>query len=360
MIQVRNITVKNLRCFNNFSFDVKAPVVLIKGANGSGKTTLLEALAYASNLKSFRTHHAAELVSFTEDGFFIKLQVEPDHVLKTAFAGGKRLIKFDEKAIRSYKEIANLYHAVCLTEDDLDIVQAGPDLRRTFVDQVLSITDPEYIQDLKNNKRVVDQRTALLNKPTFSDSYYQFWTDELKKKSSVIKEKRVDCLKVITQRVNELFNSYINPVLNKNYIVELRYQEKFELVKTENKYELEQLMHKERRSGRTLFGAQLDDIVINLQEQKSRSFASRGQQKLLVLILKIVSLMLILESSQKPDMLIFLLDDFLTDLDSRVAHALLKLISDLNVQLFITSPGTTNVVEEALTKENIDYQEILL
>jgi recombinational DNA repair ATPase RecF len=57
-------------------------------------------------------------------------------------------------------------------------------------------------------------------------------------------------------------------------------------------------------------------------------------------------------------MLLFLLDDFLTDLDSRVAFALIKLVASLNVQIFITSPGSSTVIEDAMRQQNILFSEI--
>ena len=351
MDYIQNLTVKNLRCFADFTLDFTANVVLIKGANGSGKTTILEALAYASNLRSFRTHHINDLIAFAHNSFFIKVDVAPAHTLKTAFDGKKRVIKFDDKTIKSHKEIQDLYHAVSLTEDDLSLVQDGPEVRRTFLDHILLVIDSGYGQLLRDYRKIVDQRTALLqNYNGFNLDHYNLWTNELLKKSNLIAESRQNLLQKLNKQANLLLDSFINPLVNKDYKLDLVYNPK----------KVNNLMDQEKRTGRTLIGAHLDDILINLQDKKSRSFASRGQQKLLVLVLKVSSLLLILESEYRPEMLLFLLDDFLTDLDSKVAHALLKMLTSLKVQLFITSPGSTCVVEDALNAEKIGYQEIIL
>lgn len=353
MEHIASLKLKNFRCFADLSLEFKSPVMLIKGPNGSGKTSILEALSYAATLRSFKTHHINDLVSFEQDGFLVKLNFTNLHSLKTVYANKKRVIKFDEKVIKSHREISLLYHTISLTEDDLAIVQSGPEARRNFIDHILVLTSSEYAQQLKDYKKIVEQRNALLQNPNFNKNHYDLWTQELSKKNSLIVAQRLILLEKLNIQVNNILDQYINKIIDKKFVVDLIYEPK------NNLDELSELiLQQEIKMGRTLVGAHLDDIVINFQDRKSRSFASRGQQKLLVLVLKIVGLQTILQSECKPEMLLFLLDDFLTDLDSRVAFALIKLVASLNVQLFITSPGSSTVIEDAMRQQNILFSEI--
>jgi recombinational DNA repair ATPase RecF len=95
------------------------------------------------------------------------------------------------------------------------------------------------------------------------------------------------------------------------------------------------LKQEELRYGRSLFGAHLDDFVIHFQDKHSRAFASRGQQKLAVLLLKIAQ---VVSLSDFESGAVFLLDDFMTDFDIDRSRRLIRGLMDLNAQLVLTSP----------------------
>lgn len=359
MKKIKSLTIKNFRCFNNLSLNFSENIILIKGPNGSGKTTILESLNYASTMQSFRTSHITELINFKESLFYIKIDFFSLQSLKTVYAHKKKIIKFDDKVIKSYKEISSLFQAISVTEDDLNLIKGGPEIRRNFLDSVLILTNLNYAQLLKEHKKIVEQRAALLQNNSLNKNYYDLWTNELCKKSNLIVSERIRLLDIIKQEVNNLFENYLNPILNQDLIVDLSYEPKYKLPE-DNLINDQLLFEQEKKYGRNLIGAQLDDFLIIFKTKKSRAFASRGQQKLLVLIFKIVNLKLILQNQYKPEFLILLLDDFLTDLDEKVVYALLKLIVSLDIQIFISSPCTSQVIEESLVKQNTNFQEIIL
>ncbi len=83
-------------------------------------------------MRSFRTHIPRDLIAFGSDNFFIKVGIVGDdtyeHELQIGFSGKKRLIKLDQKALTSYKELTNYYRVVTITEDDLLLIKSGPEL----------------------------------------------------------------------------------------------------------------------------------------------------------------------------------------------------------------------------------------
>jgi DNA replication and repair protein RecF len=115
------------------------------------------------------------------------------------------------------------------------------------------------------------------------------------------------------------------------------------------------LYEDERRYGRSLFGAHLDDIAITFEDKKSKSFASRGQQKLIVLLVKIAQMRQLMVQKGSG---IFLLDDFMTDFDEHRAANALNALMDLKMQLVITSPAKLGVLEGMVV--NRGAQRILL
>lgn len=143
-LQLASLYLKDFRCFEQTTIDLDSKIVLICGANGTGKTSLLEALYYGCYLRSFRTHLSRDLVALGKDSFFVKFLIRDgvednsvDHTIQIGFAHNKRLVKVDNKTAISYKDLLLYYRVVSLTEDDLKLIQDGPEERRAFLDQAL-------------------------------------------------------------------------------------------------------------------------------------------------------------------------------------------------------------------------------
>ena len=92
--------------------------------------------------------------------------------------------------------------------------------------------------------------------------------------------------------------------------------------------------------------AHLDDIEVVFYERKSKIFASRGQQKLLVVLLKIAQLQLLI--SRFPGA-VLLLDDFMTDFDQERLGRLLAMLNSMDVQLIFTSPVRSSLLAHELS-----------
>lgn len=344
-MRISHLSIKNFRCFNTLELDFNSPITLIEGLNGTGKTSLLEALHYLCYLRSFRTHIPNELVQFGQEHFFIKarlLKEHDEHNLQVGFSHRKRLVKIDEKAIGSYKELLNFYRIVTLTEDDLELIKGGPDQRRLFIDQAIVLENADFVQLSKRCKDIVDNRNALLKRGGSSDSY-ALWTQQLWQVSLHIQQARIAMLVHLEQAVKELIAAYFN----NEFTISFNYQPKKALYGSFDEFINAQatLYQDEQRFGRSLFGAHLDDFGIHFKDIKSKSFASRGQQKLIILLLKVAQIRL-LESQHRPAIL--LLDDFMTDFDHSRAQTLIAILCSLKIQLIFTVPTTEGFLQKEL------------
>src|SRR5260370_35305801 len=114
-------------------------------------------------------------------------------------------------------------------------------------------------------------------------------------------------------------------------------------------------MKSEQYFKRSLFGAHVDDFIITLEGKKSRACASRGQQKMIVLLVKIAQ---IKQLTLKNGPIIFLLDDFMTDFDVERGASLLQVLFELNCQLIFTSPRRDSALESALIPSQMHYKII--
>jgi DNA replication and repair protein RecF len=393
------LQIGNLRCFNELELDFAPGINLIEGANGSGKTSILEALHYLCYLRSFRTYYTRELIQLTQPGFFIRASFAqnlelavPDinlttnapisnqakHQLQVGFTPQKRVIKIDQAEIKTYSELLSTYRAISFVEDDLGLIKGQPLLRRTFLDQYIALYTPNYLKLSAEFRKILANRNSLINslsykqasfnptnfnsslensKPESSKSEYQLWTEQLESKSTQIQALRAQALNNLQAQVNLLLTKYFSET---NLSIELIYQPKI------LNQDLSQLFTQELRLRRTLFGAHLDDFTINFCSLKSRIFASRGQQKLILTLLKLAQYLILTNTSytnpeivrdtleissslnyssansNNSGLFLLLLDDFMTDLDEHWLRILVHALQNLNCQLIFTCPTQTN------------------
>ena len=354
-MQVKQIQLKNFRCFSDVTFDIDAPCILFQGANGSGKTSILEALHYLCYVRSFRTYFPQEIFSFEQDNFFIKAKYQTninDEIIENQIQAGvtnkKKLIKINQKPIASYKELMDHYRVVTLVEDDLLLIKGPPDIRRTFIDQAISLSDPTFLQKLKSFRQILQNKNALLQKEKINHEMYHLWNQNLWDESVYIQNKRIELLKLIEKQVGHLISKYFDNQFSIFFNYRLQKTKKgqsYNQFIEENPFIIEQ----EQRFRRSLFGAHLDDFIISFNDKKSKQFASRGQQKLIVFLLKSAQLE---NLKLQKGCAIFLLDDFMTDFDPNKIKILFNMLSNFDGQYILTTPANDGLVKEMVVKNN--------
>ena len=355
---IKHLTIKNFRCFSKKDISFDSQITILQGSNGTGKTTILEALHYLCYMRSFRTHTPRDLVRFENDNFFVKAKFSVDskldipemginnldYELQVGFSKGKRVVKLNKKPVSSFAQLIDFYRIITLTEDDLGLIKGGPELRRSFIDNSIFLTDPGFLALLREYKKILGQRNTLIQSANLSTESYYLWTKLLWTKGRVIQIRR----KKLLNRYEKTINTALSEIFEKKLSVKFTYKSKnvdldedFEDFETK----LEELKAKEARFYRSLFGAHLDDFTVEFQSKKSKAYASRGQQKLVVLLLKVAQVMYLRE--QKGPV-VLLLDDFMTDFDEEKVNLLVDFLISCKNQLIFTSPLKLGFFEKKL------------
>lgn len=345
---IKKLTLKNFRCFTDRQFELDGQFIFVQGNNGIGKTTLLEALHYGSYLRSFRTMQQNDLITFGQNYFFLSIDIESHDLERSTVSVGYspeegKQVKLNARPILTHKELAEQIRIITLTAEDIQLVSGYPEKRRAFIHHSLVLEDQNHVQLTKKFQAILDQRNSKLfglrknNKN--ADDELHVWTENLWIETIAIQKKSIAMLKVLEQQVNAFLATYFKNS-EKDLTISLTYNAKQtsvdqDFIEFNINYEKD-LMFAELATGRSGFGLHLDDFTISFQQQRARVFSSRGQQKLIVFLLKIAQLQQIINQGQRA---ILLLDDFLTDFDHNRIMECFALLASMPFQVIITNPG---------------------
>lgn len=340
-MQLRSIDLKNFRCFAHQTLQFESDLVLIEGDNGSGKTSLLEAMHYGCYLRSFRTYNPRHMIAHGQESFFIKMYVtegsdllSSEHEVQVGFAGKRRSVKLNQRPISSYKELMDSYRVITVTEDDLGLITGGPEMRRNYLDAAIILGNPLFAKTLSELKRITEHRASLIYQKNAHEELYRLWTEQLWEKSRLVQQERTALLDKVLREARVLMESMFQGL----YRLDMAYMPKMNLEAPsfQDWYKEHSTLHTdELMAGRSLFGAHLDDFVIKFQDSQSKLYASRGQQKLLVMLIKMAQVQ---EMNRTRGSVVLLLDDFLTDFDKKRAECCLQTLVGLKGQLILTTP----------------------
>lgn len=373
---VCRLTTNNLRNHSHSEIEFCNGLNIISGANGSGKTTILESIALCSYSKSFLPTSDNALVRYGEKFYSSFVEARSDinlsyHVSVKYSNATKKQISSSFGDSLSPKDIIGELPVVVLSPDFKTITFGSPQERRRFIDGILSQTSKFYLSELLKLKRMLRQRNSLLQKmragATMDYALLDTWTQFFIESATEIVFRRNDFIRSFIPFFNENY-SYIS---DSHETVSIDYKpntvadvfvdnmsdaivDKMELSKAfHEKYE--KLRESEIVRGMTLFGPQKDEILIKIGSGLSRTHASQGQHKSLLISLKFAEFEFI--RSRKNETPIVLLDDIFAELDAERSIRTLELLTKRNAQTLITMTEDTRF-REAFSSSNASFIKI--
>lgn len=359
---------RQFRCFDERTLSTDGRVVIIEGKNGSGKSSILEALHYACYLRSFRTYNSRDLIQIGKDHFFAHVQflneqlnVTDDINIGYSPADGK-IVKYNQKVIGSYKELLDHYKIVTLSAEDIELVHGSPTLRRDFLSYALLLENPVLVNQFKRYKQILEQRNSLIAQQRhgalLANKEFEIWSQKQWEAAAECREYFVAYLTALETTVNDLLQRYFYDESDKDLCVKFVYDAKnmisgdFDVFWS---YYSDKHVQTEQTLGRSAFGIHLDDFTIMFYNKRARTYASRGQQKLLALLIKIAQLQ---QASARGEAGVLLMDDFMTDFDpSRVAQSF-SALKDLQFQLFLSTPISPEPFLKHLSSQDVCHIKI--
>lgn len=337
--------------------DMDYPKVLIVGKNAQGKTNILESIYFLANLKSSRTNNNLELIKFDESVFELNCELEKSNTaieLDFAYSNDKKKsFRINKVITKKPKEFKSILKTVLFSTQDLMLLRGNPQDRRDWLDVAISQIYPAYDERLSKYNKIRVQKNNLL-KDNFNELLLDVYNEQLAICGSNIIYLRLKFLKEIEKLARE---KHLKISANEDLTIKydnnfLQDEEEIEQILQRFKQELETRKQEEIRRYQALVGPHRDDIVFAINNQEATKYASQGQQRTIVLSLKLAEIDIITEKTDEPPIL--LLDDVLAELDDLRQNYLLQSI-DSNIQTVITSVDTLLFAPEFLEQVKV-YQ----
>ena len=320
--------------------------ILIIGKNAQGKTNILESISFLSTLKSTRTSNNLELINFEETRLEINSIIEKANVqidLDYSLNNQKQKELKANKLKTKPKEFKSVLKTVLFSTQDLLLLRGTPQDRRDWLDTAIAQIYPAYDDRLSKYNKIRIQKNNFLKEFSQNETLFEVYNEQLSILGSNIIYLRKKFLKEIEKIAQAKHSAISNEekltidydcnFLNKTHDEEIEVEEILENFKQK----LEERKKEEIQRGQTLVGPHRDDVIFRLNGQESTKFASQGQQRTIVLSLKLSELDIITQKTGETPVL--LLDDVLAELDDVRQNYLLQTI-DKRIQTIITSVDT--------------------
>lgn len=377
----------HLRQFRNYldqQVAFGAPKTILVGNNAQGKSNLLESVELLSTLRSHRTSRDRDLIYTGASIAQVTAQLERDigasDLSCTLRLNSRRTVAVNGETLRRQLDFLGILNMVQFSSLDLDLVRGGPEQRRNWLDSLLIQLEPVYAHILQQYNQVLRQRNALLRKGQESDVRRQepdanvtgdqalgpegtgisqdlsldpphptpypphsadelaLWDAQLAATGTRVIRRRARVL----HRLAPLAQRWHHEISGSTEMLDVCYRPNVPLEQDDPSIIQQAFLEKirersiaERYQTTTLVGPHRDEVEFTINQTSARQYGSQGQQRTLVLALKLAELKLIEEVIGEPPLL--LLDDVLAELDLDRQNQLLETIQDRYQTLITTT-----------------------
>lgn len=358
---IQSIALQNFRNYESLLVEFSPNVNVFIGKNAQGKTNLLEAFFVLALARSHRTTDDKDLIKWDQDFAKINAKVvknlgnEKLELVISKAGKRARINRLEQKKLSNY--VGNL-NIVLFAPEDLNLIKGNPTQRRRFLDMEIGQISRTYLANFSQFRKVLRQRNNYLKQlqkhKTEDRIYLEVLTEQLAVLATEIIVERKNFLgelenymqgvhSELTDNKESLTISYLTTSFDNNLT------QKSEIY-ADLKSNYQKNYDKEIRSGTTLLGPQRDDIAFLINNRNVQDFGSQGQQRTVVLSIKLAEVELI--KGVINDYPVLLLDDVLSELDEVRQTKLLKAIED-NIQTFITTTSIEGINREIVKNPQI-------
>lgn len=352
---IENLSLINFKNYSDLNVNFHSKLNCFIGDNGEGKTNLLDALYYLCMCKSY--FNVTDLYSIRKNEEFMVLQAQFSREGKKEelYCGlkqnSRKQLRRNKKEYDRLSDHIGLFPVVMVSPVDNQLITEGSELRRKYMNGVISQYDRQYLENTIHYRRVLAQRNKLLKDKQDNPTSYELldvFDRQLVEYGSEIYKKRVEFIGEFIP----VFNRYYQFISGGHEPVELIYQS--QLNEGDFSEKLKQARHKDIVLKYSTVGIHKDDLILNLDGEQIKRIGSQGQQKTYLVSLKFAQFEFLQKHKGFPPLL--LLDDVFDKLDIKRVRQILKLVNDNSFgQIFITHTNLDRM-KGILDELNIDHK----
>ena len=356
------LTLVDFRSYEAAELAPEPGLTIVAAPNGTGKTNLLEAIHVAITGRSHRAAVDADLVRHGRPFGRVRLDLAEG----TAAGGStvelvvpgtepppglRKRLTVNGVARRS-SSLAEVARSVLFRPEEMLLLVGSPSERRRFLDGIVAQRDRRAARDLVDVARILAQRNALLRAIRAEEASLDalvFWDEQLATVGARVMRARIDLLAELAPRIGPLHDAVAAPD-ERGASVRLVYLDALKEAWPERALAAERpptdeelaaayrrrigdVRQKEAWNGVSLVGPQRDDLRAELGGRDVAAHASRGQQRTIILAMKLAETDLLGVDGPRP---IVLLDDVFSELDPDRAGRLSAMLRDLG-QVIVTT-----------------------
>ncbi len=367
-MELTRLVLENFRSYASAELRPDPGLTVIAAPNGTGKTNLLESIAVAITGRSHRATVEADLVRHGAGFARVRLElaggtaagganVELVVPASPAPPGIRKRLTLNGVPRRA-STVSETARAVLFRPEEMLLLVGSPSDRRRFLDAIVAQRARGAARDLADLGRVLSQRNALLRAVRAEEAPIDslgFWDGQLATLGARVMRARLEVVAELRERIGPLHDAvaeagergaavtlgYVDNLKeawpDRSALDEGRLPAVDELTAAYRR-RIAEVRDKEAWNGTSLVGPQRDDIRAELGGRDVAAHASRGQQRTIILALKLAETDLLGADGPRP---IVLLDDVFSELDPARADRLGELVVGRGQVIVTTAdPGT--------------------
>ena len=326
-MQIKELSLHQFKNHHHSEISFSSGVNAFIGPNGSGKTNVLDAIHYLSMCKSYLNSIDKQNIEFNEKFFSISGIWEYDkkkYTVNCSFKlGSKKTVKLNKKEYDKLADHIGRFPVVFISPYDGDLINEGSELRRKWIDGIISQVNPRYLSHLQSYQKVLNQRNALLKNMhehrLFDLESIEVWDVQMVKLGNEIHRIRAE---FVTSFI-PIFKKFYDEIGIEEENVKIAYRSQLnesdfsELLKENHK--------KDSFTQYSNVGTHKDDLLFTIKDHPIKKFGSQGQQKSFIIALRLAQFEWL--KTMKETSPILLLDDIFDKLDHERVQKLVSLVT---------------------------------
>lgn len=311
--------------------DLCPQVNCLLGDNGTGKTNVLDAVHYLGNAKGYFNPIDSQNIRHGREAFLVEgafalddgAGEQTDRVACAVAKGQKKLLKRNGKAYSKLADHVGRYPVVMIAPADAELILDGSEVRRKWMDMVISQYDRPYLDRLMQYQHLVQQRNNLLRffaeNRVWDEGQLEPWDERMVPLAESIAAERARFLAEFTPEFDRIHTSLCKGRESVGMSLSTK-------VKSgEFGKALVEAREDDRRLRRSTVGVHKDDVLFRIGDHPLKRFGSQGQQKTFLLALRLAQVEhLARRVGRRP---ILLLDDIFDKIDAHRAGALMSTLA---------------------------------